>query len=62
LFGRELKITMQGYDDMVASAAHLVCGEGNEGLPVVLVRGLNFDSRDGRAADLNRPPERDLYR
>lgn len=62
LFGRELKISIQGYADLVASAAHLVCGEGNEGRPVVLVRGLHFAHTDGRASDLVRPPEQDLYR
>ncbi len=62
LFGRELKISLQGYADLVASAAHLVCGEGDEGLPVVLVRGLRFRSPDATASDLNRPPHQDLYR
>lgn len=62
LFGRELKISIQGYADLVASAAHLVCGEGNEGRPVVLVRGLHFAHTHGQASDLIRPPEQDLYR
>lgn len=62
LFGRVLKITQTGYADLIASAAHLVCGEGAEGLPVVLVRGLRYDHGDGRATDLVRPPEQDLYR
>ena len=62
LFGRELRVSTQGYADLVASAAHLVCGEGDEGLPVVLVRGLRFQNTDGHASDLNRPPEQDLYR
>jgi coenzyme F420-0:L-glutamate ligase/coenzyme F420-1:gamma-L-glutamate ligase len=62
LFGRTLKITLQGYADLVASAAHLMCGEGNEGLPVIFMRGLNFPTPHGQAADLNRPPEQDLYR
>jgi coenzyme F420-0:L-glutamate ligase / coenzyme F420-1:gamma-L-glutamate ligase len=64
LFGRKLQISMQGYADLVASAAHLVCGEGDEGLPVVHMRGLRFEvgAASGRAADLVRPPEQDLYR
>lgn len=62
LFGRELAITMQGYADMVASAAHLLSGEGAEGRPLVLIRGLKFPQGDGKARDLNRPRERDLYR
>ncbi len=62
LFGRVLKATVQGYGDLIASAAHLVCGEGAEGLPVVLVRGLDLPDGEGTARDLNRPPEMDLYR
>jgi coenzyme F420-0:L-glutamate ligase/coenzyme F420-1:gamma-L-glutamate ligase len=61
LFGRTLKITIQGYADMIASAAGLVSGEGSEGLPVIHIRGLNVRG-DGKASDLNRPAEQDLYR
>ncbi len=62
LFGRELQISMQGYADMVASSAQLIGGEGAEGLPVVLIRGLNFPPVDGAAHDVYRAPEQDLYR
>jgi coenzyme F420-0:L-glutamate ligase/coenzyme F420-1:gamma-L-glutamate ligase len=62
LFGRILRATVQGYADLIASAAHLVCGEGAEGLPVVLVRGLDYHDTTGRAADLYRPSHQDLYR
>ena len=62
LFGRVLKITQTGHADLIACAAHLVCGEGAEGLPVVLVRGLRYDDGEGRARDLVRLPDHDLYR
>lgn len=62
LFGRVLKATVRGYGDLIASAAHLVCGEGAEGLPVVLVRGLEVPEGESSARELNRPPEMDLYR
>lgn len=62
LFGRILKISIQGYADMVASAANLLTGESDEGRPIVHLRGLGFPPIDGRARDLNRPPEQDLYR
>jgi coenzyme F420-0:L-glutamate ligase/coenzyme F420-1:gamma-L-glutamate ligase len=62
LFGRALKISVQGYADMIASASNLLTGEGCEGRPVVLLRGLEFLAQDGSAAELNRPPEQDLYR
>lgn len=62
LFGRELKISIQGYADLVASAANLLTGEADEGRPIVLMRGLRFDAVDGQATDLYRAPEQDLYR
>ena len=62
LFGRELKISIQGYADLVASAANLLTGEADEGRPVVHLRGLQFPRIDGHAGEMNRPPEQDLYR
>ncbi|MDX1993495.1 MAG: coenzyme F420-0:L-glutamate ligase [bacterium] len=67
LFGRELKISIQGYADMVASAANLLTGEADEGRPIVHVRGLQATYRtdnaeETNAAQLVRPPEQDLYR
>ena len=62
LFGRELKISIQGYADLVASTANLLTGEADEGRPIVLVRGLNYPQNHGTAVDLYRPPEQDLYR
>ena len=62
LFRRTLRISIQGYADMVAGAAGLLTGEGAEGLPVVLVRGLTYPEIDGRARQINRPAEHDLYR
>lgn len=62
LFGREMVATILGYADLVASTAHLVMGEGAEGLPLVLIRGLNFPRGEGKASDLNRPREMDMYR
>ncbi|MCY4526034.1 MAG: coenzyme F420-0:L-glutamate ligase [Anaerolineaceae bacterium] len=62
LHGRELRVSMQGHADMVASAAQLAGGEGDEGRPVVLLRGLQHPGQDGRAGDLLRPAGQDLYR
>ncbi len=62
LYGRTLQISLQAYGDLVASAAHLVCGEADEGRPVVHLRGLHFTDDNSSAADLNRNPEQDLYR
>jgi coenzyme F420-0:L-glutamate ligase/coenzyme F420-1:gamma-L-glutamate ligase len=62
LFGRELQISMQGYADMIASSAQLIGGEGAEGRPVVLLRGLDFTPVDSAAQDVYRAPQHDLYR
>jgi len=62
LFGRTLEISQQAYADLVASAAHLLCGEADEGFPVILMRGVDTSPPHGQASDMNRLPENDLYR
>ncbi len=53
---------MTGLGDEIAAAAGLISGQAAEGLPVVLVRGLRLPPGEGKAADLVRPAELDLYR
>lgn len=43
LFGYELQSTIVGQVDNLASAAQLVMGEADEGLPVVIIRDYKFD-------------------
>ena len=62
LYGRVFEVTQVAYADLVASAAHLLCGEADEGLPAVLIRGLDLQSAHGRATDMIRAAEHDLYR
>lgn len=62
LYGYRLEHTDVGVADEIAAAAGLLMGQAAEGQPVVLVRGLKLPKMDGRAADLNRPKELDLYR
>ena len=62
LYGYALQHTDVGIADEIAAAAGLLMGQGAEGLPVVLVRGLDLPTVNGRAADLVRPKELDLYR
>ena len=40
LFGRTLQVTETGFADEIAAAASLLMGQADEGVPVVLVRGL----------------------
>ena len=62
LFGRTMETSLEAYADLIASAAHLLCGEVDEGYPVILVRGVDISPPHGKASDLNRLPENDLYR
>ena len=47
--------------DLIASAAGLAAGEGDEGIPAVLVSGLALDEADDPAAALVRPVAQDLF-
>lgn len=61
LFGRRLETSELGLADEVAAAASLAMGQADEGRPVVLVRGLGYDRREGSAAELIRPRHLDLF-
>ena len=62
LQGRMLKITQVGLADELAAAASALMGQAAEGRPMVLVRGGEWPRAEGAAAELQRPPERDLFR
>ncbi|MBX3081322.1 MAG: coenzyme F420-0:L-glutamate ligase [Anaerolineae bacterium] len=62
LFNRKLQYTDIGFADELAAAADLLSGQANEGLPVTLIRGLRLPPGDGKATDLNRPPETSMFR
>jgi len=61
LYGRELENTRVAVADCIASAANLVTGDGSEGIPVAVIKGLKFTGV-GQASDLIRPKEEDLFR
>lgn len=60
--GRELQSSELGVADEIAAAASIVMGQGAEGVPVVIVRGMRFAGRDGTADELVRHPLMDLFR
>lgn len=62
LYGYTLEHTDVGVADEIAAAAGLLMGQAAEGAPVVLIRGLRFSAPVGKAVDLVRPKELDLYR
>jgi coenzyme F420-0:L-glutamate ligase/coenzyme F420-1:gamma-L-glutamate ligase len=63
LFGYVLRIKQTSVADELASAAELVIGQANEGIPVAIIRGYNYQvTENASAAELNRPKEKDLFR
>lgn len=61
LFGRALQTSETGHADEIAAAASLAMGQGAEGVPAVIVRGLAEPADDARAADLIRPKDKDMF-
>jgi len=59
--GRILEATEIAVVDEIAAAADLVMGKAS-GTPAALLRGLALQRGDGRAADLVRPVDEDLFR
>ncbi len=59
--GRQLDVTEVAIADELASAADLVMGK-SDGIPAALVRGYEGGRGDGRASDLVRPVDEDLFR
>ncbi|WP_040682780.1 MULTISPECIES: coenzyme F420-0:L-glutamate ligase [Methanothermococcus] len=62
LFGRELKTTEVGIADELASAASVVMGQSNEGIPLVIIRNAPVPYVDGKGKDLIRKKEEDVFR
>jgi coenzyme F420-0:L-glutamate ligase/coenzyme F420-1:gamma-L-glutamate ligase len=60
--GRLLRVTEIAHADEIAASASMMMGQAAEGRPVVVVRGLSVDRRDGNAAELVRPKKIDLFR
>jgi coenzyme F420-0:L-glutamate ligase/coenzyme F420-1:gamma-L-glutamate ligase len=63
LFGYVLKIKQTAIADELSSAAELVIGQANEGVPAAIIRGYNYKTAENAsAAELTRPKEKDLFR
>lgn len=62
LFGRTLQATEIAFADGVAAAAVLAMGETDEGIPVALVRGLDWQESTQTAADALRDASKDMFR
>ena len=63
LYGKELQSTIIGQIDNLASSAQLIMGEADEGLPVIIIRGYNFDFNENVSIkQILREKEVDLFR
>ncbi len=63
LYGKELQSTIIGQIDNLTSAAQLIMGEANEGLPVVIVRGYKYSIMEKSSINkILRKSEIDLFR
>jgi coenzyme F420-0:L-glutamate ligase/coenzyme F420-1:gamma-L-glutamate ligase len=63
LFGYVLKIKQTAVADELASAAELVIGQADEGIPVAIIRGYKYQATENASAtELTRPKEKDLFR
>jgi len=62
LFGRKLEITQVGLGDEIAAAASLLMGQAGEGVPVVILRGLQLPATKGSVQQLLRKPDEDMFR
>ncbi len=62
LFEYTLRSTSVAVADELASAAELVMGEANEGIPVVVIRGYPFERAETSARALVREEAKDIFR
>ena len=60
--GRRLEVTQVALADMLATAAGLATGEGAEGVPAALIRGVAWPQGSSAASTLVRPLKQDLFR
>ncbi|MHA1712664.1 MAG: coenzyme F420-0:L-glutamate ligase [Candidatus Ranarchaeia archaeon] len=62
LYGYELRTTKVAVADEIAAAAELVTGESDEGVPIVIVRGLSLPKGDYSIDTVIRSRDKDIFR
>lgn len=62
MFGRVLEVTEPAIADEIAASACLVMGEAAEGIPAVIMRGLDYKRAETSAKALLRAKNEDLFR
>ena len=61
LYGRTLRSKMICVADELASAAELVIGQADEGIPVAIIRGYKFERGEEPASTIPRSERDDLF-
>ena len=62
LFGYVLRVKQTAVADEIASAAELVIGQADEGVPAAIIRGYKYlNSESSKATELVRSREKDLF-
>ncbi|MBS7605226.1 MAG: coenzyme F420-0:L-glutamate ligase [Candidatus Bathyarchaeia archaeon] len=62
LFGYTLRVKRTAVADELSSAAELVIGQADEGIPVAIIRGYKYEpSEDATARELIMPREKNLF-
>jgi coenzyme F420-0:L-glutamate ligase/coenzyme F420-1:gamma-L-glutamate ligase len=56
-----MRVTESAFADQVATAAAMVMGETNEAIPVVHIRGLQWNEPTGPSRDLIRDKSEDMF-
>ncbi|MCW4009755.1 MAG: coenzyme F420-0:L-glutamate ligase [Candidatus Bathyarchaeota archaeon] len=62
LYGYVLRVKQTCIADELASAAELVIGQANEGIPAAIIRGYKYQTSEVSARKLTRQKERDMFR
>ena len=60
LFGRVLEVKNEGIVDEIAGFSNILMGEGNGGIPIVVIRGLDLYSESDGIKELYRPENEDV--
>jgi coenzyme F420-0:L-glutamate ligase/coenzyme F420-1:gamma-L-glutamate ligase len=61
IFGHKLRGSVVCLADQIAAATELVMGQADEGIPIVIVRGINFTEDTGTASQIIRSRSESLY-
>ncbi len=62
LYGRTLQHSLVCQIDQIASAAEMVMGQADEGLPVVIIRGYDFERGNENSKAVHRSLDENLFR